>query len=309
MQFLEFEKPIMELFQKIEELKHTPVKNIQGDLVRLQEKLDKIVRDIYKSLTPWQKVQVARHQQRPKFQHYLSQLFTNISLLSGDRAFGDDHAIIGGLALFKNIPVMVIGQEKGTDVNERIKCQFGMPKPEGYRKATRLFNMAHRFRLPVITFIDTPGAYPGIDAEERGQAQAIAASIEACLNTESPIISVIIGEGGSGGAIAMAASDYVMMLEHSIYSVISPEGCASILFKSAARAQDAAAAQKLTSQELLSFKLIDHIIEEPLGGAHRHPNLAIESTGQAIQKALEIIKKDPNFFDKRVEKYLKIGEV
>lgn len=309
MQFLEFEKPIMELFKKIEELKHTPVKNIQSDLIRLQEKLDKIVRDIYKSLTPWQKIQVARHQQRPKFQHYLSHLFTNVSLLSGDRVFGDDHAIIGGLALFKNTPVMVIGQEKGTDVNERIKCQFGMPKPEGYRKATRLFNMADHFGLPVITFIDTPGAYPGIDAEERGQAQAIATSIEACLNTKSPVISVIIGEGGSGGAIAMAASDYVMMLEHSVYSVISPEGCASILFKSASKAQDAAAAQKLTAQELLSFKLIDHIIEEPLGGAHRHPHLAIQSTGHAIQKALEGLKKDPDFYNKRVDKYLKIGEI
>ncbi|MEN2989077.1 acetyl-CoA carboxylase carboxyltransferase subunit alpha [Tistrella sp. BH-R2-4] len=287
--FLDFEKPIAELEGKIKELRHLSGEtgvNIVEEVGKLETKVDRLLRQIYVKLTAWQKTQVARHPERPHLSHYLSRLVTDFTPLAGDRCFGEDEAVIGGLGRIGDRAVMVIGQEKGHDVESRVRHNFGMARPEGYRKAQRLMRMADRFGLPVVTFVDTAGAYPGVGAEERGQAEAIARSIEVCLDIRVPLVTVVIGEGGSGGAIALAAANKVLMLEHSIYSVISPEGCASILWRSGENAKDAAEALKLTAQDMLKVRLIDQIIEEPLGGAHRSPDEAVDSVGRAIEAML-----------------------
>ncbi|CAA7624437.1 acetyl-CoA carboxylase carboxyltransferase subunit alpha [Magnetospirillum sp. UT-4] len=289
MHILEFEKPIAELEGKIEELRHLADGgdvNIADEVGRLQAKVDKLMRATYGKLTPWQKTQVARHPDRPHALDYIGALFEDFTPLAGDRCFGEDKAIIGGLGRFRGHSVMVLGQEKGRDTESRLKHNFGMAKPEGYRKARRLMEMADHFQVPVITLVDTAGAYPGVDAEERGQAEAIARSIETCLDVRVPLVSVVIGEGGSGGAIALAAANSILMLEHSIYSVISPEGCASILWRSGENAQDAAEALKLTAQDLLKLGIIDEVVPEPLGGAHRNPDLTMRTLATAIDGAL-----------------------
>lgn len=287
--FLDFEKNVAELNGKIEELRlmaNSKNINVAEEVMKLERKSEKALTKIYAELTPWQKVQVARHQQRPKFFDYLNTLFTDFMPLAGDRVFGNDHALIGGMARFKGKSVVVIGQQKGTDTESRLHHNFGMPRPEGYRKAKRLMELANQFNMPILTFVDTAGAYPGLDAEERGQAEAIARCIETSFNLTVPLISCIIGEGGSGGAIAIASANSVFMLEHSIYSVISPEGCASILWKSAQRTKDAANALKLTAQDLQKHKIIDAIIPEPLGGAHRNISLMTERTRDVISSKL-----------------------
>jgi acetyl-CoA carboxylase carboxyl transferase subunit alpha len=311
--FLDFEKPIAELVGKIEELRHLANNkdlNIADEVSKLQLKADKMMRQTYTQLTPWQRVQVARHPDRPKFSAYINAIFTDFVPLAGDRLFADDQSIVGGLATLGGVSVMVIGQEKGNDTESRVKHNFGMPKPEGYRKAQRLMDIANRFKLPVITFIDTPGAYPGIDAEERGQAEAIAKSIEKCLTIEVPLITIIIGEGSSGGAIAIATANSVLMLEHAIYAVISPEGCASILWRSSTKAAEAAEAQKLTAQDLLTLGVIDAIIPEPIGGAQRFPTQVVES----VRRQIEIVMNDlmrnsgPQLKQMRREKFLHMGQ-
>lgn len=288
---LDFEKPVLELEGKIAELRHMSSDedgmNIAEEIERMTSKANKLLQSTYSKLSAAQKVQVARHQNRPHFCDYIDALIEDFTPLAGDRNFAEDHALIGGLGRFDGRSVMVIGQEKGHDTQSRIKHNFGMTRPEGYRKAQRLIAMAEQFQLPIITLVDTAGAYPGRGAEERGQSEAIAKSIESCLRARVPIISIVIGEGGSGGAIAIAAANKVYMLEHSVYSVISPEGCASILWRSAEHAQDAAAALKLTAQDLLGFKLIDGIIDEPVGGAHRFRKETIANVGQTIKEALE----------------------
>src|SRR6476646_4257688 len=276
--FLEFEKPIAELEGKIEELRHlanADDMNSAEEVAKLQGKADKLLRQTYGKLTAWQKTLVARHPDRPHFGDYVGALVEEWTPLAGDRNFADDHAIEGGLGRFRGRSVVVMGQEKGSDTTSRVQNNFGMARPEGYRKAQRLMDLADRFRLPVVTLVDTPGAYPGIDAEARGQAEAIAPSIETCLRIRVPLIAVIIGEGGSGGAIALAAGNRVLMLEHSVYSVISPEGCASILWREGDHAQEAAEALRLTAQELLRLGGIDQVVPEPLGGAHRLPDEAV----------------------------------
>lgn len=288
--FLDFEKPIAELEGKIEELRHltgSDEVNIADEVSRLQEKLTKMLQSTYGKLTPWQKTQVARHEDRPHFTDYIANLFEDFTPLAGDRQFGEDAAIIGGLGRLQGRTVMVIGHEKGRDTETRVKHNFGSARPEGYRKAIRLMHMAERFNIPVVTLVDTAGAFPGADAEARGQAEAIARSIEACLEIKVPLVSVIIGEGGSGGAIALAVANTVLMLENSIYSVISPEGCASILWRSGAEAKTAAEALRLTAQDLLKLGVIDDIVPEPLGGAHRDAKEACKRVGNAIIKALE----------------------
>ncbi|MFC4235557.1 acetyl-CoA carboxylase carboxyltransferase subunit alpha [Thalassospira xianhensis] len=288
--FLDFEKPIAELEGKIEELRHLTGNdevNIADEVARLQDKLTKLLQSTYGKLTPWQRTQVARHPDRPHFTDYVAHLFEGFTPLAGDRLFGEDEAIIGGLARLQGRTVMVIGHEKGRDTESRVKHNFGMAKPEGYRKSIRLMRMAERFGIPVVTLVDTAGAFPGADAEARGQSEAIARSIEACLDIKVPLISVIIGEGGSGGAIALAVANSVMMLENSIYSVISPEGCASILWRSGDEAKTAADALRLTAQDLHQLGVIDEIITEPLGGAQRSPVDACKRVGDAIIKALE----------------------
>ena len=288
--FLDFEKPIAELEGKIEELRHLTGNDevhIADEVARLQDKLTKLLQSTYGKLTPWQKTQVARHPDRPHFTDYVAHLFEGFTPLAGDRLFGEDEAIIGGLARLQGRSVMVIGHEKGRDTESRVKHNFGMAKPEGYRKSIRLMRMAERFGIPVITLVDTAGAFPGADAEARGQSEAIARSIEACLDIKVPLISIIIGEGGSGGAIALAVANTVMMLENSIYSVISPEGCASILWRSGDEAKTAADALRLTAQDLHQLGVIDEIITEPLGGAQRSPVDACKRVGDAIIKALE----------------------
>lgn len=308
---LEFEKPIVELENKIVELENLNDKNIniKDEVAKIREKADKLLNQLYQKLEADQKVQVARHPERPHCVDYIKHLITDFIPLAGDRAFAEDAAIIGGIGRFRGRACMVIGQEKGRETAERVKHNFGMPKPEGYRKAIRLMNMASHFKLPVITFVDTAGAYPGVGAEERGQAEAIAKSIETCLCLETPIISTIIGEGGSGGAIAIATADKVFMLEHSIYSVISPEGCASILWRSAEFAKDAARALKLTAIDLKKLKIIDEIIPEPLGGANRHPNQAMDKVGDHIEKALKELTHVEGHALKirRRKKFLEIG--
>ncbi|MDP2696517.1 acetyl-CoA carboxylase carboxyltransferase subunit alpha [Thalassospira sp.] len=287
--FLDFEKPIAELEGKIEELRHLTGNdevNIADEVSRLQDKLTKLLQSTYGRLTPWQRTQVARHPDRPHFVDYIKHLFDGFTPLAGDRLYGEDKAIIGGLARLRGRSVMVIGHEKGHDTETRVKHNFGMAKPEGYRKAIRLMRMAERFGIPVITLVDTAGAFPGADAEARGQSEAIARSIETCLDIKVPLVTVIIGEGGSGGAIALAAANTVLMLENSIYSVISPEGCASILWRSGDEAKTAAEALRLTAQDLQQLGVIDDIIPEPLGGAQRAPHDACQKVGDAIEKAL-----------------------
>ena len=288
--FLDFEKPIAELEGKIEELRHLTGNdevNIADEVSRLQEKLTKLLQGTYGKLTPWQKTQVARHPDRPHFTDYIANLFDDFTPLSGDRQFGEDAAIIGGFGRLQGRTVMVIGHEKGRDTETRVKHNFGSARPEGYRKAIRLMRMAERFNIPVVTLVDTAGAFPGADAEARGQSEAIARSIEACLDIKVPLISVIIGEGGSGGAIALAVANSVLMLENSIYSVISPEGCASILWRSGDEAKTAAEALRLTAQDLLQLGVIDEIVPEPLGGAQRNAKEACKRVGNAIIKQLE----------------------
>ena len=295
---LEFEKPVLELESKIAELRNMSsngsVVNIADEISRMTTKADRLLRQTYSKLTPAQKVQVARHGERPHFLDYVRAIIDDFTPLAGDRNFAEDHALIGGLGRFRGRSVIVMGHEKGHDTETRIKHNFGMTRPEGYRKAQRLMHMASQFQIPVITLVDTAGAYPGKGAEERGQSEAIAKSIETCLRTDVPIVSVIIGEGGSGGAIAIAVADRVYMLEHSIYSVISPEGCASILWRSAAHAEEAAIALKITAQDLYQLKLIDAVIAEPMGGAHRHRQETIENVARQIDTALqELTPWDP----------------
>ena len=287
--FLDFEQSLAELEGKIEELRSVQDDaelDISEEIARLEKKSQSLTRDIYAKLTPWQISQVARHPQRPYTLDYIGRLFTDFNELHGDRAFADDHAIVGGLARFNGQPVMVIGHQKGRDTKEKILRNFGMPRPEGYRKALRLMKLAEKFAIPVFTFIDTPGAYPGIDAEERGQSEAIGRNLYELAELKTPVIVTIIGEGGSGGALAIAVGDVVQMLQYSTYSVISPEGCASILWKSAARASDAAEAMGITAARLKSLGLIDHVIAEPLGGAHRDHGAAANNLKQALQDAL-----------------------
>jgi acetyl-CoA carboxylase carboxyl transferase subunit alpha len=310
--FLDFEKPIAELEAKIKELQAMPAAqgiSIAEEVSRLEVKADLLLRQTYGRLSAWQKTQVARHQNRPRFNDYVKMLVEDFVPLAGDRAFSDDKAILGGMGRFRGRPVMVIGHEKGSDTEGRIRHNFGMAKPEGYRKAIRLMELADRFGLAVITLVDTPGAFPGIEAEARGQSEAIARSTEACLKLKVPLVSVIVGEGGSGGAVALATANRVLMLEHAVYSVISPEGCASILWRSAERAQDAAAALKLTAQDLIKLGVIDAIVSEPLGGAHRDPKAAIASVGHAVSTALDEFKgKDGNAIRRdRRDKFLAMG--
>ncbi|CAH2604160.1 acetyl-CoA carboxyltransferase subunit alpha [Rhodovastum atsumiense] len=310
--FLDFEKPIAELESKIEELRKMSEAeglNIAEEVGKLTEKADRQLRATYAKLTPWQKTQVARHPDRPKANDYIASLITDWTPLAGDRAFAEDRAVLGGLGRFRGRSVMVLGTEKGSDTESRVAHNFGMARPEGYRKARRLMQLAGRFGLPVLTFVDTAGAFPGIEAEARGQAEAIARSIEACLEAPVPVVATIIGEGGSGGAIALAAGDAVLMLEHSIYSVISPEGCAAILWKDAAQASVAAEALKLTAEDLRRLKLIDTVVPEPLGGAHRDPAAAITAVGNAVQAALTpLLALEPAALQaKRREKFLEMG--
>ena len=287
---LDFEKPITELEGKIKELRHLSQGGeleISEEIAKLEARAQKLLEKTYAKLTPWQKAQVARHPDRPHVSDYVDRLIDDWTPLAGDRLFGEDRAIQGGLGRFRGHRVMVLGQEKGADTDERIRHNFGMARPEGYRKAVRLMRLAERFGLPVVCFIDTPGAHPGVDAEARGQAEAIARAIEASLELDVPIVSVIVGEGGSGGAIALATGDRVMMLEHAIYSVISPEGCAAILWRSAEQAPVAAEALKLTAQDLLTFGVIDRVVPEPLGGAHRGRATTMEAVGEALADELE----------------------
>jgi acetyl-CoA carboxylase carboxyl transferase subunit alpha len=310
--FLDFEKPIAELENKIEELRQMSEPsgvNIADEIARLQEKADWQLRTTYAKLSPWQKVQVARHPDRPKATAYISALITEFTPLAGDRAFAEDAAVVGGLGRFRGRPVMVLATEKGFDTESRLKHNFGAARPEGYRKARRLIELAGRFGLPILSFVDTSGAFPGIDAEARGQAEAIARSIEACLEAPVPLVATIIGEGGSGGAIALAAADTVLMLEHAIYSVISPEGCASILWRDAAQAATAAEALKLTAEDLHRLKLVDQVISEPVGGAHRDPHATIAAAGDAIEPAVQsLLELNATMLrTRRQEKFLEMG--
>lgn len=309
---LEFEKPILELEAKISELRHVSSDsevNIGDEIKRMQDKANKLLQQAYTKLTPAQKVQVARHQERPHFTQYLEQLIGDFTPLAGDRNFAEDNALIGGIGRFKGRACVVMGHEKGHDTETRLHHNFGMARPEGYRKAQRLMKMASQFQLPILTFVDTAGAYPGMGAEERGQSEAIAKSIESCLRADVPIISTIIGEGGSGGAIAIAVADKVYMLEHSIYSVISPEGCASILWRSGDYSEEAATALKITAQDLYQLKLIDGIIAEPMGGAHRHKDETVKNVGQQVEAALKALTPwdGKTLIQKRREKYIACG--
>jgi acetyl-CoA carboxylase carboxyl transferase subunit alpha len=310
--FLDFEKPIADLEGKIEELRHLSDDgdiNIADEVGKLQQKADRLLRQTYGKLTPWQRVQVARHPFRPHASDYIAALIDEYTPLAGDRAFAEDEAIVGGLGRFRGNSVVVLGNEKGADTDGRLRHNFGMARPEGYRKARRLMELAERFDLPVLTLVDTPGAYPGIGAEERGQAEAIARSIETCLGVRVPLVSVVIGEGGSGGAIALAAANTVLMLEHAVYSVISPEGCASILWRDGSHAQDAAEALRMTAQDLLKLGIIDSVIEEPLGGAHRDTATATKRVGDAIDKALrDLAGLDGDALrTRRRDKFLQMG--
>jgi len=287
--FLDFEKPIAELEARVAELRETANAgslDLDAEIGKLEAKSAKLLRDTYAKLTPWQKAQVARHPERPHFNDYIAGLTEDFLPLAGDRAFADDPAILGGLATIEGRKVVLIGHEKGDDTASRLRHNFGMAKPEGYRKAIRLMRLADRFKLPVVSLVDTPGAFPGVQAEERGQAEAIARSTEECLSLKVPMISVIVGEGGSGGAVAIAAANRVLMFEHAVYSVISPEGCASILWRTADKAADAAEAMKITAQDLQSLGVVDRIVPEPLGGAHRNPDGAIGNLKEAIIEEL-----------------------
>jgi acetyl-CoA carboxylase carboxyl transferase subunit alpha len=312
--FLDFEKPIADLQGRIDELRETAADgeiNIDSDVARLQAKSDALLKSTYAKLTPWQKTQVARHPDRPHFRNYVAGLFEQFMPLAGDRAFADDQAILGGFATFRGARVMVIGHEKGDDTASRLRHNFGMGKPEGYRKAIRLMELADRFGLPVLTLVDTSGAFPGIQAEERGQAEAIARSTEACLKLKVPMIAAVVGEGGSGGAIALAAGNRVLMFEHAVYSVISPEGSASILWRTADKASEAADAMKITAQDLKGLGVIDTIVDEPLGGAHRDPDTAITALGDAMEGALTSLHNlspDQLKLDRR-DKFLAMGRL
>ena len=311
--YLDFEKSVAELEAKVEELRalheNGGAVTIADDVARLEAKAAAALKELYAQLTPWQKTQVARHPQRPQFSDYCAGLIEDFTPLAGDRKFGEDEAILGGFGRFRGEPICVIGQEKGSTTELRIRHNFGMARPEGYRKAARLLELADRFGLPVVSFVDTAGAYPGIEAEERGQAEAIARSTEACLALGAPNVSVVIGEGGSGGAIAIATANKVLMLEHAIYSVISPEGAASILWRDPARAQDAATNMKITAQDLLRLGVIDGVVTEPTGGAHREPQAAVAATGEAIAGALnDLGNMGPDQLrDHRADKFLAIG--
>ena len=288
--YLEFEKPIAELETRVAELRETATAgaiDIEAEVAKLEAKSAKLLKDTYSRLTPWQKTQVARHPDRPHFKDFVAEITDEFLPLAGDRAFADDPAIIGGLARIEGRRVMLIGHEKGDDTASRLKHNFGMAKPEGYRKAIRLMQLADRFGLPVVTLVDTPGAFPGVQAEERGQAEAIARSTETCLELQVPLIAAIVGEGGSGGAVALAAANRVLMFEHAVYSVISPEGCASILWRTADKAADAAEAMKITAFDLHALGVVDRIIDEPLGGAHRHPDAAMGELKQALLEELD----------------------
>lgn len=310
--FLDFEKPVAELEGKIEELRRMSDPaglNIAEEVARLTTVADRQLRATYAKLTPWQKTQVARHPDRPKAQDYIAGLITEFTPLAGDRCYADDSAVLGGLGRFHGRAVMVLGTEKGSDTETRVAHNFGMARPEGYRKARRLIEVAGRFALPVLTFVDTSGAFPGIEAEARGQGEAIASSIDACLEAPVPFVATIIGEGGSGGAIALAAADRVLMLEHAVYSVISPEGCASILWREASQAAAAAEALKLTAEDLKRLKLVDTVVAEPLGGAQRNPAAAIEAVGDAVAEALAPLSAldGATLRARRREKFLEMG--
>ncbi|MGA1209728.1 MAG: acetyl-CoA carboxylase carboxyltransferase subunit alpha [Gemmobacter sp.] len=311
--YLDFEKPLAEIEGKAEELRAVaranPEMNVEKEAAALDRKAETLLRDLYKDLSPWRKCQVARHPDRPHTRDYIAALFTEFTPLAGDRNFADDHAVMGGLARFNDAPVVVIGHEKGHDTKSRIERNFGMARPEGYRKAIRLMDLAHRFRLPVVTLIDTPGAYPGKGAEERGQAEAIARSTARCLEIGVPLVSVVIGEGGSGGAVALATANRIAMLEHSVYSVISPEGCASILWKDAEKMREAAEALRLTAQALLKLGVIDRIVKEPLGGAQRDRAATIEAVGKTIEAMLKELagKKPEALIRDRRQKFLDMG--
>ena len=308
---LNFEKTISDLQDKIEKLKDsgsdkTSLVEVNEQIEEIKIKIDKKLSDIYKKLTPWHKLQVARHPERPHFLDYVKTLFQDFEPLSGDRLFKEDPALLCGFATFDGKSLMIMGHEKGKNTEDRIKHNFGMAKPEGYRKAIRLMKLAEKFNLPIITFVDTPGAYPGVGAEQRGQSEAIARCIEVSLNLKTPTISIIIGEGGSGGAVAIATTNKVLMLEHSIYTVISPEGCASILWKDTKYAEEAASSMKITAQDLKELNIIDSIILEPTGGAHRNPSQTIENVGNAIRSTLkQVTSLDKNeLFNQRKNKYL-----
>ncbi|MEZ5720625.1 MAG: acetyl-CoA carboxylase carboxyltransferase subunit alpha [Paracoccaceae bacterium] len=311
--YLEFEKPLAEIEGKAEELRAmaraSEGMDIEKEATALDKKAASLLSDLYGKLSPWQKTQVARHPDRPHAKDYIEALFTEYTPLAGDRNFADDHAVMGGLARLGDTPVMVIGHEKGHDTKSRIERNFGMARPEGYRKAIRLMDLADRFGLPVISLVDTPGAYPGKGAEERGQSEAIARSTEKCLQIGVPLISVIIGEGGSGGAVAFATGNTVMMLEHSIYSVISPEGCASILWKDAEKMREAAEALRLTAQDLKQLGVIDRIIAEPVGGAQRGRSQTIAAVGKALEAELKAMagKSPAALKQQRRKKYLEMG--
>ena len=311
--FLDFERPIAELEGKIEELRHlstTGEINIADEVGRLENTANRLLRQTYARLTPWQKVQVARHPERPHCLDYIDGLITEFVPLAGDRAFGEDAAVIGGIGRFRGRAILALGTEKGADTTARLRHNFGMARPEGYRKARRLMRLADRFGLPVLTFVDTNGAFPGVDAEARGQAEAISRAIETCLDIKVPLIASVIGEGGSGGAIALAAGNTVLMLEHAIYSVIPPEGCSAILWRDGGHAQEAAEALRLTAQDLLRLGVVDQIVPEPLGGAHRLPKEAVEQLGSAIDEALSpLLGLDGSTLrSQRREKFLAMGQ-
>jgi acetyl-CoA carboxylase carboxyl transferase subunit alpha len=310
--FLDFENPVKELEGQIEELRHKSGSgdvSIADEVAKLQAKVERQLRQTYAKLNAWQKVQVARHPERPHAADYVADLIEEFTPLAGDRGFAEDPAMLTGIGRFRGRSVMVIGNEKGASTEDRVRHNFAMARPEGYRKARRLMLLADHFKLPIVTLVDTPGAYPGIDAEARGQAEAIARSIEACLEVKVPLVSVVIGEGGSGGAIALAAGDRVLMLEHAIYSVISPEGCASILWRSADQAKEAAEALRLTAQDLLRLGVIDEIVREPLGGAHRDRQAIVASVGDAIDAALhELVPLEgAKLRSRRRERFLAMG--
>ncbi|MBM3623519.1 MAG: acetyl-CoA carboxylase carboxyltransferase subunit alpha [Alphaproteobacteria bacterium] len=314
--YLDFEKPIADLEGKIAELRHQGSGDSAGidiadEVAKLQAKVERQIRTTYTKLTAWQRVQVARHPERPHAKHYIAGLVEEFTPLAGDRGFAEDAAIMGGLGRIAGRPAMIIGQEKGDDTESRVKHNFGMVKPEGYRKAQRLMQLADRFGLPVVTFVDTAGAYPGIDAEERGQGEAIARSIEVCLDLRVPLVSLVIGEGGSGGAIAIAAANRVLMMEHSVYSVITPEGCASILWRSAEKAQEAAEAMRMTSDDLKKLAICDEIVPEPVGGAHRDPAAAVKAAGDAIARHLADLENLDGDTVRRArrDKFLAMGQV